>query len=621
MRVALVVMPFAAADRPSLAVGLLQAALRQRQIECDSKYFNMTMQSLLGMETYCYLSHLAPPLVMAGQWAFSQVMYGQQHSCWESYMKEVLDDPTWGMAEPFRQPIYDLIEAAPLLLRLAYESNDWSRYDLVGFSCSFEQTMPALCLASLIRKHHPDVLLAVGGANFEQIMGRPYLEQYSFLDFVSTGEADRSFPQLCCNLRDLKEGRITTLEVPPGFVYRRNGEVHESPQSDAEPVQLEDLPTPSYEDFFRVAEKTGQFSAREQWLPVEASRGCWWGEKNQCSFCGLNGEKLGYRNKSWQRVVAEARELSDRYGAVRIQYTDNSLGMGYFKDLIPHWAEQQEPTEKYFEIRANLNREQLQMLRQAGVSRVQPGIENLIDSTLQKMRKGVTAAQNLAVIRWSVEVGLVPLWNIIFGFPGEPLEGYKQTGELLRRITHLPPPAVIGPIRMDRFSPHFNQWQEYGFSYRRPVPAYRHVFPFEDEVLDRIAYYFDYDHLQFADAVKACKRLTEQCYPWQEKTCLEENGELALKSRQGSMVLVDTRFNRLPSTLRLTAAELALLVACDAPTSREKALRSATGQATSSELSEALERLIKRSVVAEVGERLLTLALLPPREQLTAVQP
>ncbi len=613
-------MPFAPADRPSLAVGLLQAALHQHQVECESKYFNLTMQGLLGTETYAYLSHHAPPLVMAGQWAFSQVMYGQQHSCWDSFQAEVLDNPKWGMETQMRQPLPDLVAAAPLLVRLAYESNDWSRFDLVGFSCSFEQTMPSLCLAQLIRKHHPDVLLAAGGANFEQAMGRPYVEQYEFLDFVSTGEADRSFPQLCCNLRDLKEGRTSTLQVPPGFVYRHEGEVRETARTDGEPVRLDDLPTPSYEDFFRVAAKCEVPDLVEHWLPVEASRGCWWGEKHQCAFCGLNGESLAYRHKSWRRVADEAQELSDRYGAKRLQYTDNSLGLGYFKDLVPYWAEQPKKIEKYFEIKTNIKREQLEMLSQAGVTRVQPGIESLVDSTLQAMGKGVTAAQNLAFLRWSVEVDLMPLWNIILAVPGEDPDSYRETAELLRKIVHLPPPSGIGPIRMDRFSPHYNRWQEFGFTLRRPVPSYRHVFPFADEILDRVAYYFDYDHPQLDTAITACKDLTVKCYKWQDMAYRQTNGELRVKPRGDGWVLVDTRFNRLPSTRKLSAAELAVLIACDAPATPEKALRE-TDQASSEELTAALAELVKKSVVAQAGERLVTLALLPPRAQLANAGP
>ena len=320
LRVALVVMPFAAATRPSLAAGLLQAGLQRAGIHCDTKYFSVTLESLIGPEAYRFFCHDAPMTALAGGWAFSQAIFGESFSDYESYSRDVLDDPVWGLGqgrEKERGWIAQLREVAPLFLRLALESNDWSEYDLVGFTSTFDQTLPALALAKIIRDRHPDVLLAAGGANFEGEMGRPYLEHFPFLDFVSTGEADRSFPLLCERLADLKAGgsglEEQTLEVPAGFLYRRpdTGEVASGgPRGGF--VALEDLPTPSYEDYFQVALATRGGQASPVWLPVESSRGCWWGQKAHCTFCGLNADTMTFRRKSWRRVADEPRALVDR---------------------------------------------------------------------------------------------------------------------------------------------------------------------------------------------------------------------------------------------------------------------------------------------------------------------
>ena len=40
-------------------------------------------------------------------------------------------------------------------------------------------------------------------------------------------------------------------------------------------------------------------------LYLEGSRGCWWGQKHPCSFCGLNGRKNVYRYKSAGRLYEE----------------------------------------------------------------------------------------------------------------------------------------------------------------------------------------------------------------------------------------------------------------------------------------------------------------------------
>src|SRR5262249_53539650 len=162
---------------------------------------------------------------------------------------------------------------------------------------------------------------------------------------------------------------------------------------------------------------------------------------------------MAFRHKSWRRVVEETDELVARHGRLPLQFVDDIVALDYFDDLLPYWAERADPTPKLFELKSNVRRAQLELLRRAGVSIVQPGIESLADGTLRVMRKGVSAAQNVAVLRWCKELGIEVYWNLIFGFPHEDPEDYPRTERLLAQITHLPPPLACAPIRMDRFSP------------------------------------------------------------------------------------------------------------------------------------------------------------------------
>ncbi len=611
MRVALVVMPLASVHRPSLAAGLLQAAVRRRGIDCHTKYFNVTLWKMLGPEAYRYFCHEAPVTALAGEWAFSRAYHGRRPGAREAYEREVLDCPVWGMAPENRRHVWALEEVAPLFLRVAFESCDWGRYGLVGFTSTFEQTMPSLALARMIRERYPRVKLAVGGANFEAGMGRYYLERFPFLDYVSTGEADVSFPRLCESLRDGRE------EVPPGFLYRRNGEVVESPRP-REPgpaSNLDALPTPDYEDYFQVIRASAPELEAGMWLPVEASRGCWWGEHSHCTFCGLNGETMAFRRKSWRRVVEETEELARRHGPVPLQFTDNILAMEYFKELLPFWAGQPSRTEKFFEVKSNLKRRHVRLLREARITRVQAGVESLADETLKVMRKGVSGAQNVALLRWCHELGVEPMWNALFGFPLEDPADYERMLSVMRKMTHLRPPDACSPIRMDRFSPNHARWREQGFTRIEPMPAYRHVFAFEEEVLEGLACYFRYEHPRFDEVRARGKELRTFTRQWWGRYLAREHGELAVKPHwQGGFVLVDSRFNVERASERLTESTLALLLACDGPSSREKALRAAaeaTGASGTEGLERELARLLERGIIAHLGSLLVTLALLP----------
>ena len=621
MRVALVVMPFAAADRPSLAVGLLKASLQEAGISCDVKHFNLTLHRLLGAEPYRALSHDSPMTALAGEWVFSQLLYGDELSDWESYRREVLDDPIWRTGDDHRRAIRDALDLAPTFLRVAFESTDWSRYDLVGFTSTFEQTMASLCLAREIRRRHPEIHLAMGGANFESGMGRPYLEHYDFLDFIATGEADRAFPELCQRLAEAREshGEIS-LKVPHGFLYREGGEVrYSSPGQEQVFVRLDDLPFPDYDEYFEILARGGGPRPDDPdempWLPVEASRGCWWGQKAHCTFCGLNGERMAFRRKTWRRVVEETDALLERYGEHPLHFADNILDMSYFGDLLPFWAEREDGHERFVEVKSNLRRHHVELLRDAGVFSLQPGIESLSDRTLKVMRKGVSGAQNVALLRWCAELGVEAVWNVLYGFPHEELEDFDTLLEVLRKMTHLPPPVACSLIRMDRFSPNFAQWREQGFTRLEPLPAYRHVFPFPPEARAEMAYYFDYDHPQKEAARRAGRAIQRFGHEWREHRKRGECGELAVRPHwQGGFVLMDRRFNFAADSRRLTAAELALLLACDAPTTRARVLEHHPQEAP-------LEEFLDRGWIVELGGRLVALPLLPSPRSVEEVQP
>lgn len=612
MRVALAVMPLAAVDRPSLAAGLLKASLLRRGIACDVKHFNLTLWKMLGAETYRFLSQEVSTPALAGEWAFSRLLAGEGASSWESYRDEVLRDPVFGIARADDRHVLALVEAAPVFLRVALEACDWGAYDVVGFTSTFEQTAASLWLASAIKERHTGVRIALGGANFEGPMGRVYLESFPFVDYVATGESDLSFPALC---EALREGRD---DVPPGILGRRDLEA----PSPARPVpaavsDLDALPVPDYDDYFQVLASVGGPARSEgflPWLPLEASRGCFWGERSPCTFCGLNGEARAFRAKSGARVVAEADALLSRHGPLPLHLADNVAGETLLGDVAAAWASRPSPPRSFVEVRATLSREGLARLRDAGVASLQPGIESFSDSTLRLMRKGVTGARNVAVLRWCEELGVVALWNLLYGFPREDPGDYPATLALMKKLVHLRPPTAVAPIRLDRFSPHFEDPGAHGFTEVAPMPAYRHVFGLPEESLARMAVYFRYRHPRFDGILAEGAPLAALFREWRRRSEEGTRGELRVAGAPpGPCRLVDTRFTREPSEVPLSGEELAILLAADPPGTRESVLARASRPLPGvpvPALGEALDRLLSCDAVAAVGPRMVTLALL-----------
>lgn len=280
----------------------------------------------------------------------------------------------------------------------------------------------------------------------------------------------------------------------PGIAHR----VGERVDFGGQPQQvreLDSLPLPNYDDFFAAGARLRIPSATVAngvQLPFESARGCWWGEKHHCTFCGLNGLSMGYRSKSASRVLQEIDELARRYRTRYLEAVDNILDHQHIEGVFGVLAERQRDYRFFYEVKANLKREQIRVLAHGGMRRVQPGIESLSTHILQLMRKGVSAIKNVRLMKWATYYGVDVSWNLLVGFPGEKLQDYTSQLQLIRVIPHLPPPRGAFRITLERFSPNFSQAAEMGFENVRPLEPYSYIYPPEID-LRRIAYFFEYD--------------------------------------------------------------------------------------------------------------------------------
>ena len=128
------------------------------------------------------------------------------------------------------------------------------------------------------------------------------------------------------------------------------------------------------------------------------------------------------------RVLDEFAQQARRYRSFHFEAVDNVLDIAYLKDLFPVLAATEAGYEIFYEVKANLSREQLRLMAKAGVTHIQPGIESLSSNVLRLMRKGVRAVQNVNLLRWSQYYGIRVSWNLIWGFPGETAAGLYRTG-------------------------------------------------------------------------------------------------------------------------------------------------------------------------------------------------
>jgi ribosomal peptide maturation radical SAM protein 1 len=554
-RVLLVTMPFGALGRPALGLSILKPIVRAAGHACAIRYLNVAFAEFTGLATYERIHDGFPHIVFAGEWVFAESLNGPDPARDRRYLDGVLRGQ-WRVDEGRIGALLAARRLALPFLEHCLAAIDWDAVDVVGFTSTFEQTVASLALARRLKAHWPRLVTVFGGANFEGEMGVELHRTHSFIDAICSGEAEESFPRLLAAL-----GAGGPPGAIPGVLHRLGGRGAAGPP--APPISdLDAYPAPDFADFAAALERSAVGAGVVPTWLLETSRGCWWGVKSHCTFCGLNGSSMGFRSKSSARVLAEIDRLIAEHDAVLIETVDNILDMAYFRDLLPALAARGAPVELFYEVKANLSRDQVRVLAEAGVRRIQPGLESLSDRLLARMRKGTTALRNVQLLKYCRQYGVSVDWNLLYGFPGETTADYAPLLDWLPAIRFLGPPGACGPLRLDRFSPYFTDPGAHGLKDLRPVPAYACLFPLPEASLARIAYYFDFAYEPSVDPGSAADEARRAADAWRASP--DPGALMARPLDSGRLRLHDTRRALgAQRTIELEATEALAYAWCD----------------------------------------------------------
>ena len=204
--------------------------------------------------------------------------------------------------------------------------------------------------------------------------------------------------------------------MPEGVITRETADCPEA-QSRASIHDLDSLPDPDFDDSFKALDKFKFKEAIRPGLLMETSRGCWWGDRRGCIFCGLNRLGKTYRIKTPARARAELERLTARHGIKSMEMVDNLLSHDYFNTFLAGLAADKPGYNIFYETRTSLSHEQAKTLADAGVTYIQAGLEALSDELLRHMRKGVSAFQNIQTLKYARELGIKVVWHLLGGFP------------------------------------------------------------------------------------------------------------------------------------------------------------------------------------------------------------
>ena len=617
-QVALVVAPFTPIFQASLAAGLLKAILRQAGFSTRVFYPNLDLAARLDPWMTQVAAFDLKDGGRVGDYVFSHLLFDHDEHRLREYYENVLSETAVGMrlrallqlwssrADPVAA-VQCIVDDIRRWVPVAVEHILSCKPRIVAISTAF-QTLPAtLLLLREIKRARPEIATVVGGGNVAGPPSRKIIQLFPQVDYACNGEGDVAFPRL---VSALLAGRDHT--GIPGIVGRtKAGEPEGLPPDAVSPQELNSAPVPDLSDYFETLLGSPVLASRiRPSLPVQTSRGCFWGQKHHCVFCGISDMELVFREKSLERALSEIQTVYGAYGrhCSSVTIADNTTSPAHLKRFLPALAEAiPELPPVWIETQANLKREDMAVLRQANVRSITAGIESMDANTLHLMNKGTNPVINIQTLKWADEMGVWCRWNWLVGFMGETEMAATEVESWIGKIFHLSPPWFeITPIALPRFSPYAEDPRRFGMKApNHPQHAYRYVYPFSEEDIDDIAYYKENeDQTTVADTV--LPGISHIRQRWAREF---PSSHLLLFEGPNKDTVLDTRTCRVKTLWRLAGLSRLLNRACDTGRTPKSLVSEFEARFGAQAVETALDELVAGGLVLASGEKVVSLTV------------
>jgi ribosomal peptide maturation radical SAM protein 1 len=435
-------------------------------------------------------------------------------------------------------------------------------------------------------------------------LGWHWLRCFPWIDYVCTGEGEEVFPLFLRQV--LREGHTQPI---PGILGR-----HDRKFSFPPPLRnLDDSPVPDHSDYFEQLARSGvALEVGLPGFPLESSRGCWWGEKCQCVFCGDTQNGIAYRSKSASRVLAEIKGFAKAYRFRYFECVDDALDKKHIGTVFGKLGKCGSRPPFIYQARPDLTRNELRTLYAGGVQHLGVGIESLSNPVLRLMRKGTTGLGNIQLLRWCQEIGMEVSWRILYGFPGEPVSEYGRMTKLVPLLAHLRPPFDVVYIALKRFSPYGLNPKHFGLTDVRPWPSYSFIYPFGRKKLEGIAYNFIFRYADGRRPSQYTRPLRLQVCTWMElwETAGRSHPRLDLRASGDDVVITDTRPCAVRRRYHLKGLAAKIYMQCDSVQSLDALLKRFPTQGSDAAVKKSLGTLVANKLMIKDEGKYLSLAVI-----------
>ena len=307
----------------------------------------------------------------------------------------------------------------------AMSAFDYSKYDVLGISAYSTQYKYLKEFSLRLKSQYPDTPIICGGPG--PTFSSKIILDNTNVDICVISEGEETIIDLLRNM--------DRLHNVAGIAYKENNEViytaHRKYIKDLDAIPF---PNRAIFDFRAIIERKMSVykqDERKRHLTADiiAGRGC----PYQCTFCSKTFS--GIRLRSIGNIIEEAKQLKERCGINHLQFNDELVLINKkrtlelcarLKELQLQWTCQGRIDQVDEEI--------LRTMKDSGCVAVGYGVESVSQSILDAMKKKIRVENIIPVIKLTREIGITPIIQYMYGYPGETDETIEKTFQFFKEL-------------------------------------------------------------------------------------------------------------------------------------------------------------------------------------------
>jgi len=340
--------------------------------------------------------------------------------------------------------IYDVLQQPlsyvdKITLSILEERINQVEPELVCLSVPFPgNLLSAFRIAQHIRKHHPEIHVAMGGgfANTE-LRSVKDKRVFEFFHFITLDDGEAPIENLLSFIRkktDIHQLKRTFLIHQGELIYADNPLIKDYKQGQIGCPDYNDLFLDQYIHVIEITNPMHSLWSNGRWNKLTMAHGCYWGK---CTFCDISLDYIKRYEPANAKILCDRIEvLIQQTGERGFHFVDEAAPPSLMLELALEIKRRKLVITWWANIRfeKRFTRDLCLLLKESGCIGVSGGLEVASERILKLINKGITIEQVALVNKNFTEAGIMVHSYLMYGFPTQTVQETIDSLEMVRQM-------------------------------------------------------------------------------------------------------------------------------------------------------------------------------------------